>query len=220
MKAAGADVWKGQWVVVVLDDGRFDQAFVSSTIGDVVKEAAAAQALGIDIPIGLPQPGETRPADMQARSYVGPRRQSVFMTPSTDLLSASSQHEANILAKAGGRAGISAQAYALKSMILEVQPIAKRNRRVYEVHPEVSFVEANGGQPLRWPKASWNGVHLRCSILKQHGIVLPDDLRGAGAAGVADVLDAAIAAWSAARIAAGTAKAMPKGASRVGAIWR
>jgi len=32
MEVAGADVWKGQWIVVVLADGRFHRAFVAKTI--------------------------------------------------------------------------------------------------------------------------------------------------------------------------------------------
>jgi len=34
---AGADVWKGQWVVVVLEDGRFRSAFVRPTASDALE---------------------------------------------------------------------------------------------------------------------------------------------------------------------------------------
>jgi len=61
---------------------------------------------------------------------------------------------------------------------------------------------------------------LRRRLLARHGIVLGDDLGPAGAASVADVLDAAVVAWSADRIAAGRAEALPAGAGRIGAIWR
>jgi predicted RNase H-like nuclease len=50
---------------------------------------------------------------------------------------------------------------------------------------------------------------LRRRLLASNGIELPDDLQDAGAAGVDDVLDAAAAAWSAARIAGGTARSFP-----------
>ncbi|MDQ6784431.1 MAG: DUF429 domain-containing protein [Actinomycetota bacterium] len=220
MKVAGADVWKGQWVVVVLDDGQFDHAFLSAAIDAAVGQVADAKVIGIDTPIGLPEPGKSRPADMQARKYVGRRWQSVFMTPAIDLLLSPSHKEANTLAKAQGWDGISAQTYALKRTILEVQPVAQRDSRVYEVHPEVSFVRANGGVTLRWPKSSWNGVALRRQILHGQGVVVPDDLGEPGAAGVADMLDAAIVAWSAARLAAGEAESLPDGSDRIGSIWR
>jgi predicted RNase H-like nuclease len=220
MKVAGADVWKGRWIVVVLDDGHFDRAFVAATIGDAVEAVPDAVAVGIDMPIGLPQPGQRRPADEQARKYVGPRWQAVFLTPSADLLEAESHKTANELATADGRDGISAQAYALGVLILQVQPVAARDTRLHEVHPEVSFVTANGGTHLPWSKASWNGVNLRRRILDTHGIRIPEDLGPAGGAGVADLLDAAIAAWSASRIATGRAERLPSGQERIGAIWR
>ena len=219
MEVAGADVWKGQWIVVVLADGRFHRAFVAKTIEAAIDQVPNAAAVGIDMPIGLPEPGKKRPADEMARALVGPRWQSVFMTPSLDLLEAETHAQANELAVGAGRDGISAQAYALRKLILQVQPVARRDSRAYEVHPEVSFVHANGGVHLLWSKSSWNGIHLRRQILVSRGISLPDDLGAPGGAGCADVLDAAIVAWSAARIAAGKAVRSPEGSARAGAIW-
>jgi predicted RNase H-like nuclease len=172
------------------------------------------EALGVDIPVGLPAPGGRRPADELARKAVGPRWASVFLTPSQDLLEAASYGEAR-------RSGsITAQAYGLARHILAVQPVALADARVHEVHPEVSFAAANGGQPLRFSKMTWNGVNQRRRILSAHGIRIPDSLPPAGQAGVADVLDAAVVAWSAARIAAGQAERIPEGRERIGAIWR
>jgi predicted RNase H-like nuclease len=220
VKVAGADVWKGRWVFVVLNDGLFDRAFLSPSIESAVDEVADAAVIGIDMPIGLPEPGRRRPADVQARKYVGPRWQSVFMAPSVELLMAPSHAQANDLAKAKGWEGISAQTYALRTMILQVGPVADRDTRVHEVHPEVSFVRANDEAPLRWSKASWNGQAIRRRILQDHRIIIPDELRDAGVAGVADLLDSAIVAWSAARVAAGHGEPLPEGGARIGAIWR
>ena len=64
------------------------------------------------------------------------------------------------------------------------------------------------------------GVALRRGILEVQGIVLPEDLGPGGEADVSDVLDAAVAAWSAGRIATGQGVAFPEGAQRIGAIWR
>lgn len=220
MKVAGADVWKGRWVVVVLDDGHFDRAFVAPTIEAAIGELPDATAIAVDMPIGLPDPGCCRRADGLARQYVGPRWQSVFMTPCLSLLRSPSLGEANQLAEAEGWGGISAQAYALGKLILQVQPVADRETRIVEFHPEVSFVRANQGIPLQWSKSSWGGAVLRRRILHNHGIVIPDDIGAAGAAGVADILDAAIGGWSAARIASGHGESLPHGADRIGAIWR
>jgi predicted RNase H-like nuclease len=123
------------------------------------------------------------------------------------------------LAKTHTWPGISAQAFALKKQILAVQPLAERDERIWEVHPEVSFAEANEG-PLEWSKTSWNGAKLRLAILQAHGITIPDDLDESGAAAIPDVLDAAIAAWSADRIARNVGVSLPEASPRLGAIWR
>lgn len=219
MLVAGADVWKSQWIVVTLEDGRFAEAFVTTTIERALTELADAQAIGIDTPIGLPHGGERRPADQEARDFVDKRRNSVFFTPSAEVLDQATLSEANALARKHDWAGITAQAFALKDRIQEVEPLAAADERIWEVHPEVSFAEARGG-PLEWPKSSWNGRAQRRRILADQGIVLPDDLGPGGAAGVADVLDAAIAAWSACRIAEGRGRSFPVGSQRIGAIWR
>jgi predicted RNase H-like nuclease len=220
MKVAGADVWKGQWVVVVLEDGHFDRAFEAPTIDAAIDNLPDASAIGVDMPIGLPDPGCLRPADRLARTYVGPRWQSVFMTPCLSLLQSPSLGEANQRATAEGWERISAQAYALGKLILQVQPVADRDARVFEIHPEMSLVRANQDVPLQWSKSAWGGTVLRRRILQDHGIVIPDDIGAAGAAGMADVLDAAIGGWSAARIASGHGESLPPGADRIGAIWR
>lgn len=219
MQVGGADVWKGRWVVVVLVDGRFDSAFVAPTLSDAVNRLPEAAAIGVDMPIGLPGLGERRPSDLLARAYVGPRRSSVFLTPPQEMVEAESLAEANRLAPSG-RGRISAQAFALRRAILEVQALAEIDGRLYEVHPEVSFVCANGGDHLAWPKTCWNGVEKRRQILRRSGIDMPDDLGVAGVAGVADVLDAGIVAWSAHRIGSGRGESVPPGVGQRGAIWR
>src|SRR5205823_2691454 len=79
--------------------------------------------------------------------------------------------------------------------------------RIFEVHPEVSFA-ALAGRHLAHPKRSWNGQMERRRLLAEHGLEVPDEL-AAGTASADDVLDAAVAAWSAERIARGEAKTLP-----------
>jgi len=219
VRAAGVDIWKGRWIVVVLDGRRFEFASVADSMDEVLELVAGTRIVGVDVPIGLPLPGQKRPADELARAAVGPRWHSVFLAPSEDLIAADSPKAANEIARSEGRPGISAQAFALRASILEVAPVAARDTRLFEVHPEVSFVRANGDKCLQWSKTTWNGIRQRLTILESHGIEIPDDLGPAGAAGAADVLDASIAAWSARRIAKGAAESLPPGHERIGAIW-
>jgi predicted RNase H-like nuclease len=96
---AGADVWKGQWVVVVLEDGRFRSAFVRPTASDVLDALEGVEVLAFDIPIGLPKGNDHRGCDAAARVFVGPRSSSVFPTPPRAVLEAPTYREANRLSK-------------------------------------------------------------------------------------------------------------------------
>jgi predicted RNase H-like nuclease len=78
---------------------------------------------------------------------------------------------------------------------------------VREVHPEVSFAEMLG-RPARASKKTWSGMRERLEPLQRAGIAV-EGLSGTGAAGVDDVLDAAAAAWTAARILRGEAISLP-----------
>jgi predicted RNase H-like nuclease len=117
---------------------------------------------------------------------------------------------------------LSRQAWALVPKIVEAATIAKSDARVFEVHPEVSFREL-AGECLAWSKKSWNGLLLRRRLLAEAGVALPDGISEVAGAVADDVVDAAVAAWSARRIATGTARSFPdppeKSDGRRVAIW-
>ena len=218
---AGADGWKSGWVAVVLSEGNP----VVSSFPDFASLAAGLPEAGIivaDIPIGLPE-GPARQADVEARKLLGPRASSVFSTPPRAAL----DHETYGAARAACRElgiGLSAQAFALRSKILEVEALARSDRRVFEGHPEVSFCALAGGRPMHYPKKSWNGQMERRHLLEKAGIVLPDQLPGlAGQIPVDDVLDAAAMAWTARQMAEGNGVPFPDPPERIGdrdvAIW-
>lgn len=212
MKVAGADGFRWGWVAVTLVDGRFDAIALFSGMRELLETLADAAVVGVDIPIGLPEEG-VRPADQAARRFVGARASSVFATPPRSAL------EADTYAEARARhPSVSSQAYALGAKILEVDAVAATDERVFEVHPEVSF-RALAGRALA-PKKTWNGQMSRRAALERTGVGLPDDV-GAGVNVPADdVLDAAAAAWSAARIGRGDAEALPAGVTeRIGPVW-
>ncbi|MFJ9909097.1 DUF429 domain-containing protein [Streptomyces sp. NPDC101152] len=102
------------------------------------------------------------------------------------------------------------QAWALAPKLLEARACRLADDRIHEVHPEVSFCALTDGAPLSYAKKTWRGQHLRRSLLAEAGIVLPDELGEADRVPADDVLDAAVAAWSAHRIAQGAAGRIPK----------
>jgi predicted RNase H-like nuclease len=192
-RVAGVDGTKGGWVAVELLDGRFvgahrlDEKTAFEGLEDV-------QVIAIDVPIGF----GPRAADAAARRYLRGAASTVFTTPS----------RAQLEADFGPGLGLSAQAHALGSRILHVTELAASDARLCEVHPEVSFRAMNGGVPLRYRKKAAGGVFERLELLHRHGIEL-GDLGEAATAPIDDVLDAAAAAWSAHRIALGTASSFP-----------
>jgi predicted RNase H-like nuclease len=198
--AIGVDAARGGWIAVALVDGRFEDAVLERRFPGVIERFADADMFGVDVPIGMPELGARRRADVEARTVVGGRRSSVFFTPSRAALEAPTYRDARSVAPS-----TSAQGWALRTAILDVARID--DKRVREVHPEVSFAVL-GGAPLAFAKRTWNGQHERLTLLRRAGITIPKRL-DAGLVPVDDVLDATVAAWTATRIARGEHVTIP-----------
>lgn len=205
--AAGIDGYRRGWVAIVLRDGVYEAAWAMPDLPRLVARLAMAQTIGIDIPVGLPERGPRR-ADVEARRFVGPRRSSVFPTLPRAVWQAPDLAAARRLNLEINGRSVSAQTFALRERVLEADAVARVDPRLREVHPEVSF-RALAGQPVALPKSSWSGISFRRGLLLGAGIELPDDLGDAGSAAIDDVLDAAVVAWSAHRIATGEAASFP-----------
>jgi predicted RNase H-like nuclease len=198
--ALGVDAARGGWIAVAVEDGRFVEAALERRFPALLERFEDAVAIGVDTPIGLPRPGEQRRADVEARKLVGARRSSVFFTPARAALEAATYSDARLIAPS-----TSAQGWALRTAILDVDRV--HDARVYEVHPEVSFAVL-AGKPLAFAKRTWNGQRERLRLLRRAGIRIPDRL-DAGLVPADDVIDAAVTAWSATRIARGEHVTVP-----------
>ena len=135
---AGIDGYRKGWVAVVLRDARFDRAHVATSLVEVVGAVSDAEVIGVDIPIGLPERGR-RPADIEARAFIGPRRNSVFFAVPRAVWSAATPDEARTASLAIDGVSVSAQTLALGAKVLEADALARVDDRLHEVHPEVSF---------------------------------------------------------------------------------
>ena len=211
--ALGLDACKGGWVAVAIEDGRFASCAVFRRIAAALEAHEAAHAVGIDMPIGLPE-APPRAADVAASAFLRGRPGVVFPTYPREVYEQSSHPEAARLCKARGWPGISRQSWNLKERILEVE--RARDDRAFELHAEGSF-RALAGRPIGFSKHSWSGFMVRRRVLASAGIELPDDL---GTAPLVDVLDAAAAAWSADRHARGDSRSLPEGARAATGVIR
>jgi predicted RNase H-like nuclease len=181
-------------VAIVLEDGRFAGDFLLRPVDADFVELADAEIVTVDIPIGF----GPREADRAARAFLTGTASVVFPAPPRDVLEG----------PFGPGLRVSAQAHALGPRILHVTDLARRDTRFREVHPEVSLRAMNGGRPLGHRKKSAAGALQRLELLRGAGIELTA-LDEAGPAPLDDVLDAGAAAWSAHRIATGSAKSLP-----------
>lgn len=203
----GVDGTRGRWIAVALGhDGLFASAILVDTLEEVMEAFTEARVIAMDVPIGLPTEG-ARAADLEAKMLLGPRRSTIFPAPPLPVLQATTYAAARGKAVELTGKSISAQSYALRHNVLEAASLAS-DPRVFEVHPELAF-RSLAGRVLLTSKRTWNGAVERQEALESVDITLPAHLGSAGAAPVDDVLDAAVCAWVARRIAMGEARSVP-----------
>ncbi|MFJ3803369.1 DUF429 domain-containing protein [Streptomyces sp. NPDC090088] len=197
------------WVGIRLTDGAYAGSLVDVRLDALIARAATARVVAVDMPLGLVENG-WRAADLAAKALLGERRNSVFLiAPEPAWRERDYPAAADRCQELTGNR-LSRQAWALAPKLLEARACWAADDRVHEVHPEVSFHALAGGVPPTHAKKTWRGQHLRRSLLAEAGIVLPDTLGEADRVPPDDVLDAAVAAWSAHRIARGTAGRIPE----------
>ncbi|WP_431046083.1 DUF429 domain-containing protein [Streptomyces sp. P1-3] len=205
----GVDACPTGWVGVILGAGGVGGADAAVRLTELLERAPDATVIGIDMPLGLLETGRRR-ADAMAAEWIAPHRSRVFPVPPRPVWDQPDYQAANLRCREVTGAGLSRQTWGLAAKLRQANACREGgDRRLHEVHPEVSFAAMNGGRPVAASKKSWNGQAARRRLLADHGIVLPEELGAAGRVPPDDILDAAAAAWSARRIALRTAARLP-----------
>lgn len=208
MRVAGVDGCRGGWVVVIasIADGPSTVERVARLDSLIQRiRAGTVAAAGVDMPIGLPS-HTRRASDAALRVHLGARRSSLFPTPPRAVLDAVDYRDALARARDATGVGLSKQAWNLVGKIRELDALMtpELQPRVSEAHPESSFTEL-AGNPLSTRKSTPLGREERTRLLLPSFADLAEHLDRHGAV-AADVLDAFAAAWTARRIATGTAR--------------
>lgn len=161
------------------------------------------------MPLGLLADG-WRTVDALARRALGRRGPTVFAIAPRPVWEEKAYADANRRCRLLTGKGLSVQAWGLRLRLLEADGYRRACwHQLREVHPELAF-SALAGSPLAESKHTPEGRARRRALLAAAGVDLPP-VRAirSGAGGPApaedDLLDAAAVAWSALRIAAGTA---------------
>lgn len=213
MDVAGVDGCPGGWVIVRVDATdrlRIRDISVSTTFQELLGRTAACAAVAVDVPIGLPDTAP-RQADGMARKAIGPRRSSVFPAPMRATLSATTYQEACSLSEQAYGRKLSKQTFAILPKIREADALMTPTLqdRVAEVHPEVSFWALSGQRTLGFWKRKPQGAEERSRILAPAFADRIAELAAPKGAALDDLYDACAAAWTAGRIAYGTAARLP-----------
>ncbi len=223
---AGVDGCRGGWLVVArtLGDPATARSRIVSSFAEILALPEAPRIVAVDMPIGLPERSQSRWArcDVAARANLGGRQSAIFAVPARAAVTQDDYREAcaAALEHSDPPRKVSKQCFNLFPKIREIDALITPalQSRVFEVHPEVAFWAMNAQAPLIEPKKVKSqpyapGLALRRGLLARAGydpdfLSTPPDHRRS-VAGHDDLLDAAAASWTAARIAAGTAYCFP-----------
>jgi predicted RNase H-like nuclease len=218
---AGVDGCRTGWVVVLENQQTRDiTCRCVGSFSEILRLPERPHVISIDIPIGLLTAATRggRQCDRDARKLLGyPRASSVFSPPVRAALSAESYEQAAKRNRSSSpeRIGISRQSFGILKKIAQVDKEMSRRRqeRVREVHPEVSFYEMNDRQPVIPPKRSGEGFQYRLHLLERVAFhrSLEGILAEARQCGIEkeDLIDACAACWTARRISCGEAIGIP-----------
>jgi predicted RNase H-like nuclease len=207
----GVDGWRGRWVGALLD-GR-SVRLLDLADATAVLAVPDVEVVGIDMPIGLSDDG-ARACDRSAKARLGKAGSSVFPAPVRAVLAAQDYAEARVLSvRATGGTSLSAQAWQLVRSIRALddalgEPPAEH---VVEVHPELAFRALD--PELTDAKVTARGMAQRLAALRTVMDVDAALLDAPPRVPAVDALDACAAAWSARRIADGTAECLGDGAT-------
>ena len=206
----GADGCKGGGWAIGMIDGEGELSWHAAATTAALLELAdehEADAVALDVPIGLPSLGRTRACDDLTRGRLGVRRSSVFAAPPREVLRCATYAEARPLAPS-----LSAQAFGLVPRIREVDDVLRAHgpdahRRVVECHPELAFAQLAAGRLPLAAKKTAAGALQRIRLLEE---ALDEDLPldVPGGASLDDALDAAACALVALRWARGEAEVL------------
>ena len=209
---AGVDGCPGGWIAALVDlptlDVRWSRVPDARGVVDLLDEA---DVVGIDIPIGLPEPGQVRACDLLTRAELRERRSCVYPAPSRAVLAEPEFRAANVVSRRVAGVGISKQAFFIGARIvdLDVALDPAIAERVVEVHPELSFTRM-AGRPIGTKKTA-AGLATRRELIARW---LPGDVaalvdRRPPRVRADDALDALACAWTMQRWVRGEAESLP-----------
>jgi predicted RNase H-like nuclease len=138
--------------------------YVLESLAEVLDYRPSFTVVALHAPVGFPDGADDmRLCDSNAKELLGRRRGAAVAAPSRKLLDAKTFEEAQAIDPSFDIVRWRALPRATEA-ILEVQ--SWRQRMVWEVNPELAFVQMNDGQPLNSSRRSIHGLRQRTELLE------------------------------------------------------
>jgi len=212
----GIDGCKSGWFVAQLKDNKTLNFWLIESLDSIYDFTKKSAVVGIDIPLELHEKG-TRMAEKEARVFLGRRASTIFSPPAIKTLNAKTYEEACRINYNEEGKKISKQTWYILNKIKEARKIyldKASNKKLFEIHPELSFMAMNRMQVLIDSKKTIEGRKKRLKLINGHYPSFSfDDVRGKfSSKDVADddILDAIAVLWSTQKIIDNIASYVPK----------
>ena len=180
--AYGVDGCRAGWLYVAIEPCGGIRWGVVPLFADLVRSAGDSDRVFVDIPIGLPEGGEGRTCDREARRRLGRRGRSVFPAPVRAVLGIDTYEDVNRTSRVAAGKGTTKQTFAIAPKVQEVDTLLRRcskaRRLVREVHPELCFWAFAGETPMSLPKKAKAkaGFRERVAVLSSLRSSIPDEI--------------------------------------------
>lgn len=226
-QVAGVDGCKAGWFVAVVSAMEvgtgvsttcvyaLQEFWVAHTFNEILPKTAQFELICIDIPIGLSDGNKPRECDLAARKILrGKRAGSVFPAPIRQCLWAKDYETASKISFERSGKKLNRQSFGLLEKIRQVDDsmTPSLQRRVREIHPEVSFWALNARKPIQHKKRRLVGRKERMKLLAPIFSDLEKivaEARKPKEVEPDDILDALVAAWTAGQTVVGKAETLP-----------
>ncbi len=169
----GIDGCKGKWIAVALHTDSFEVGKYD-TIDEICEKYEDADAMLIDIPIGLPEnirQDEERP-DKLLRMHLKGKASSVFSVPCRQAVYEEDKEQAKALNHSVLGRSLSEQSLGIRASIRQVDCFLQQHpawkNRLAESHPEYCFAVFNNGKPILESKMEEKGVKERFRVLSKY----------------------------------------------------
>jgi len=179
LKTAGIDGCKAGWILISFTDKAHYK--VLRTDDELKKAFEEYDRILIDIPIGLEDENYTRECDKLLREKLGADyASSVFSPPIRPALHAPSYVEANMQSFEYTEKKLTVQAWNITPKIKTVDTMLQENEefreKVLESHPELLFMNLNGGM-IYQKKNTKKGLRHRLSLVSKREEIAADFFR-------------------------------------------